>query len=163
MERPRPLCPIHYVNMTMMSDPTDVPLLPARANLVIDHDCVCPVSDCRQHYSPEFGYFTVTEKVDEVNAIRFSSLVIYPSTSLRIHLNPTQSICGDHEHAMYIAAFHSATKVQKFLCPEMYCTRTWQVLADAAPAYWLGEGYFGRRIENREKRYTTHGAVLRQE
>lgn len=155
MEHPLPLCAIHYVDMTMMSDPPDVSMLPAKENLVIHHDCECPVGGCRQHYSPEFGYFTVTEEVVEVDAG-------YPSTSLRIHLNRTQAICGDHEHAMYIAAFDSTTKVQKFLCPERCCTRTWQVLADAAPAYWLGEGFFGRRIDNREKRYSTLGAVLRQ-
>ncbi len=140
--------------MTIVPDPPDVAMLPAKGGLVIDHDCECPVGGCRQHYSPEFGYFTVTEHVDEVNAINFSGLAFYPSTSLRIHVNPTQAICGDHEHAMYIASFHSGTKTQMFLCPERYCTRTWQVLADAAPAYWLGEGFFGSRIRNRKKYLT---------
>jgi hypothetical protein len=111
--------------------------LPKTWEIVAGHDCECPVDDCAQHYSPGYGYFTLESNEEHRSATG--------SPSFRINRSSTQVICGEHEHSMFLESFHSETNLQKFRCPQRDCQQTMEILAGAAPAYWLGEDYFRTR------------------
>ena len=141
----RPLCPAHH--LLMIPEPNVVN--PANEwDRVMGRTCKCKRPGCNQHYSPGYGYFIVEQNIEH------SKVTGVPS--LRIHVNATQAICGDHDYAMFIESFHPVTNVQRFNCPEISCRTTCQVVADAPPAYWLGDDYFLARMTARK-----HSSYLR--
>jgi hypothetical protein len=128
---PRPLCPTH--RETMVCDPGQDES-PSGLETSDFHSCECIVDACSQHYSPEFGYFTV-ERNDDF-------FVATNSPSLRILRRDTQAICGQHGNCMFIESFEAGTNWESFRCSRRTCEQTIRIMDGGPPAYWLGSGFW---------------------
>jgi hypothetical protein len=133
----RPLCPVHHILMAVGLESTAPLILPTNWDPLEGHDCECPEPGCPQHYSPGFGHFVLEENKEHSSATGLSAL--------RINRSPTQAICGRHKHAMFLAACRHAANLWIFRCPQEDCTRSIEIPANAASAYWFGDGYFKNR------------------
>ena len=132
----RPLCPKHHILMAVGLESAGPLILPGHWDPLEGHDCECPEIGCPQHYSPGLGYFIVEENKEHSSATGIAAL--------RINRSPTQVICGQHKHAMFLAACRQPN-LWIFRCPQKDCLRTVKISAGAPPAYWLGDGYFKNR------------------
>src|SRR5882757_6150256 len=91
--------------------------------------CNCPVENCTQNYSPEMGYFAVERVQDH--------WFVTGSSSLKLHRNETQVICGDQaRNVMFLEKIDPKTNEQTFRCPQKDCGKTMKIPANSPPIYW---------------------------
>lgn len=130
----RPLCPTH--NKAMVVGPNVGRDTTPGTSLEIDvHYYEWSVSACQQNYSPDLGYFTVEGNDDY--------WLDPKSSSLRISRSPKQVICSEqHKYLMFIESFDPKRNVENFRCPVRNFQQRMEILANGAPAYWLGDGFF---------------------
>ncbi len=68
------------------------------------------------------------------------------SSSLKLHRNETQVICGDAaRNVMFLEKIDPKTNEQTFRCPQKECRKTMKIPANSPPIYWLAEGFLSQR------------------
>src|SRR5258708_18254784 len=99
---------------------------------------MCPVELCTQNYSPESVYFALERVQDH--------WFVTGSSSLNLHRNETQVICGDQaRNVMFLEKIDPKTNEQTFRCPQKECRKTMKIPANSPPIYWLAEGFLSQR------------------
>jgi len=64
------------------------------------------------------------------------------SSSLKLHRNETQVICGDAaRNVMFLEKIDPKTKEQTFRCPQRDCGKTMKIPPNSPLVYWLAEGF----------------------
>lgn len=102
------------------------------------HDRECVVDRCPQHYSPDYGYFTLARNDDYWAGTA--------SSSLRIKRDPVQALCGEHRYSMFLVSFDRGSQEGEFRCQHAGCRQALKIVAGGPPAYWLGRGFFNTRM-----------------
>jgi hypothetical protein len=89
--------------------------------------CNCPVELCTQNYSPEMGYFAMERVQDH--------WFVTDSSSLKLHRNETQVLCGDAaRNVMILERIDPKIHEQIFRCPQQDCGKTMKIPADGPPS-----------------------------